>query len=287
MKKLIIALISITLFSCNRVPAQSHDFKEHISKTFSLQNIGGSLAVYNISGSIKVTGYSGDKILIEIDKTISADNNQAIEAGKKEFRLEFEQIGDSITIYIAEPYDSRPRKNTGNHWHEDRKIEYSTNLNFIVKVPYNTNLHVSTVNDGDIKIEDVAGKLRVNNINGGINISNAKGTTDAHTINGNLTINYSANPPEPSSFYTLNGELNVTFPSDLSADLQFKSMNGEFFTDFPNTEILPATVIKTNTTKNTGTVYKLNKNTSLRVGNGGKIFKFETLNGNIYIKKQS
>ena len=36
-----------------------------------------------------------------------------------------------------------------------------------------------------------------------------------------------------------------------------------------------------------GTVYKLNKTTAIRIGSGGKLFEFETLNGNVYIKKQS
>ena len=66
----------------------------------------------------------------------------------------------------------------------------------------------------------------MNNVNGAITITNAKGKTDAHTINGNLTVNYLSNPPEASSYNTLNGKLTVTYQPDLSADLQFKSMNG-------------------------------------------------------------
>jgi hypothetical protein len=64
-------------------------------------------------------------------------------------------------------------------------------------------------------------------------------------------------------------------------------MNGEFFTDFPDAELLPpSTTIKQE--KNDGkTVYKINKTTSVRFGKGGKTFKLETLNGNVYIKKQS
>jgi hypothetical protein len=69
--------------------------------------------------------------------------------------------------------------------------------------------------------------------------------------------------------------------------MQFKSMNGTFYTDFPEVEALPATITKTEDKRNNGTVYKLNKNVQVRVGKGGKLFKFETLNGNIYIKKQS
>jgi hypothetical protein len=63
-------------------------------------------------------------------------------------------------------------------------------------------------------------------------------------------------------------------------------MNGQYYTDFPNAEILPARVTKTQSSEGGSTTYKLNKNSDVRIGAGGKTFKFETLNGNIYIKKQ-
>ena len=127
----------------------------------------------------------------------------------------------------------------------------------------------------------------MNNVNGGISIANAKGSTRAHTINGPVEINYLSNPPGESSYYTINGEIHITYPASFSADLQFKSMNGKFFTDFPNVEALPPQVTKNQETKGGATIYKLNKTTAIRIGSGGGTFKFETLNGNIYIKKQS
>lgn len=64
-------------------------------------------------------------------------------------------------------------------------------------------------------------------------------------------------------------------------------MNGAFYTDFPDVELLPPTVTKNQEKRGDGTIYKMNKDTKMRIGTGGKQFKFETLNGNIYIKKQS
>jgi hypothetical protein len=64
-------------------------------------------------------------------------------------------------------------------------------------------------------------------------------------------------------------------------------MHGDFYTDFHEVELLPATVTKVKEKKGEGIVYKLNTTTAVRFGKGGKIFKFETLNGNVYIKKQS
>jgi len=265
------------------------EFKEHISKQYTIQKTATSvLTIYNLDGFIKVEGYAGDKVIIEVDKTISAKNTDVLEQGKKEVKLGFEQIGDSVVAYMIEPWDTRPHDwRDGDNWHDHRRIEYRCNLGFTVKVPFNANLRVSTVNNGDVTVKDVTGTLHVGNVNGGITILNAKGTTHANTVNGDLTVNYLSNPTEASTFYTLNGKLTATFQPNLSADLQFKTMNGAFYTDFPDTQLLPPTVIKNHEKKGDGTVYKLNKDTELRIGSGGKKFKFETLNGNIYIKKQS
>ncbi|MDB5211555.1 MAG: hypothetical protein JWQ30_2382 [Sediminibacterium sp.] len=264
------------------------EFKEHISKQYTIQKVAGSvLAIYNLDGFIKVQGYAGDKVVIEVDKTIAAKNKEILEQGKSEVKLGFEQIGDSVVAYLLEPWDMRPHdwRDRGN-WNDHRRIEYNCSLEFTVKVPFNMNLRVSTINNGDVTVKDVAGTLDVGNVNGAIAIVNAKGTTNAHTINGDLTVNYTSNPPESSSFNTLNGRLTATFQPNLSADLQFKSMNGGFYTDF-DSQLLAPTLIKNEEKRGGGTLYRLKKDTQLRIGSGGKQFKFETLNGNIYIKKQS
>jgi hypothetical protein len=231
-----------------------------------------------------VEGYSGNKVVLDMDKTITADDDKNLEIGKKEFKLAFGQDNDSIIAYISSPNDSRPRR----HWqfNDDRNdVEYNYNVDFTVKVPAGMNLHISTINDGIITVNNVSGNLHVNNVNEQIEIKNARGTTYAHTVNGNVSVTYLNNPPEASSYYTINGDINVNYQSDLSADLQFKSMNGDFYTDFPTAQLLPAAISKEKEKKGEGFVYKLNTSTAVRFGKGGKTFKFETLNGNVYIKK--
>ena len=285
MNRLIIPCLAGLVLVCAQLPARAQTHKEHITKEFTAPaGSASTLAIYNINGFIKVEGYAGNKVVLEVDKVITAKDNQTLEAGKQEFKLQFEQRGDSIIAYIDEPFDSRPNR---NNRHDNRRIHYDFTLDFTIKVPYQTNLSVSTVNHGDITVSDVAGALRVRNVNGAIALTNAKGATDAHTINGNVDINYVASPPDQSTYYTLNGTIRVTYPANLSADLQFKTFQGEFFTDFPNMEVLPVQVVKNKESKNDRTIYKLNTNTSIRIGNGGKTLRFETFNGNIYIKKQA
>lgn len=284
MKKLLLPILMGLGLCLVQIEARAqHEAKQHISKQFTLGK--GVVAVYNVFGSVNVEGYSGDKVIMEIDQTISAKDDATLAEGKRDFKLAFDEKADTVMAYIAAPYDSRPHVRYGD-WEDHKHIEYKYELNFTIKVPFNMSLKVSTVNDGNISIKNVYGSLHIRNVNGGIEIENAKGATYAHTVNGPVTVNYLSVPPDESSYYTINGTVKVTYPASLAADLEFKSMNGQFYTDFDNVEVLPGKVTKTEGKGKSGTTYKLSKNSDVRVGAGGKLFKFETLNGNIYIKKQ-
>ncbi|TLV03043.1 DUF4097 family beta strand repeat-containing protein [Dyadobacter luticola] len=287
MKYFAIPLLAGAVLFCTQAPAQKLEFKEHISKTLNLSSAAASntLAIYNITGFIKVEGYNGDKVLLEIDKTISAETQEVLDQGKQEFEFSIDQKADSVIAYIAAPYDSRPNRGRRN-W-DGPKIHYNYKLNFTVKVPYSLNLHVSTVNGGDVTVNDVTGSLGVSNVNGAIKVVNAKGAARVRTVNGNVEVSYVTLPPGESDFKTLNGDILISYPSALSADCQFKTFNGGFYTDFNNIETLPAKVVKNVETHDDKTVYKLSADTMIRFGKGGPTYKFETFNGNIYLKKQS
>jgi len=286
MKKTIIPLLAGTLLCCLHSTAKAQEYKEHISKAFTLQKdaAASTLVIYNVSGFIKVEGYAGDKIVIEADETITADDVVNTEAGKKECKLGFDEKTDSLIAYIAAPYDSRPHR---NYYEGGRDIHYHFRVDYTVKVPYAMNLHIATVNNGFITVNNVTGNLHVNNVNAGIKLTGVKSTAYAHTVNGDITVEYASNPVEASSYYTVNGNIHVNYKPGLSADVQFKTMHGDLFTDFDDATVTPGTVTKKQDSNGSDKFYKLSKITSVRFGNGGKTFRFETLNGNVYIKKQS
>src|SRR5579872_4802021 len=110
MKKLFFPLLAgAGLICCSQMDAhaQQLEYKKHISREFSVpRTTGGVLALYNLNGSLNVEGYSGDKVLIEVDERLAADDSAGLEFGKKEFKLAFDTIADSIIVYIAEPFDT-------------------------------------------------------------------------------------------------------------------------------------------------------------------------------------
>jgi len=277
----------LVLLSNCQAQAQNHEATEKISKEFTINANAGRnvLALYNIDGAVTVQGYDGNKVVIEATKIIRADDQQTMELGKKEAQLGFLQRGDSIVAYTAAPYDSRPHNGRGNRNHKE--IDYHYTFNYVVKVPRQFNLHVSTVNNGKVTVQDVAGKIEAYNVNGAIALAGVRGTTKAHTVNGNVEASYVGSPDGASSYHTINGQIIVSYPKDVSADVHFKSMHGELFTDFPSAEALPAQVTQNKQGTGNGTRYKLNKDTAMRLGKGGKDFRFETLNGDVTIKQQT
>lgn len=260
--------------------------KEQFSRTFALPATAGhsTLALYNISGSVAVQGYAGNQILVEATKTIRADDAGDLATGQREAQPGFAQHGDSVVVYVAAPFDSHPGRNRRNEEHG--RVPYHYAFDWVVKVPYQLQLHVSTVNEGAVRVLDVTGALDVSNVNGGITLTNVRGTTRARTVNGSVDATYAVSPSSACSYHTVNGKIRVQYPVSLGATAYFKSMHGEFYTDFPKTQLLPPQVIKNQSNQGNGTVYRLSKETAVRIGAGGPDLHFETLNSSVTISQR-
>ncbi|PJJ60209.1 DUF4097 family beta strand repeat-containing protein [Hymenobacter chitinivorans] len=284
--QLSLTLLLASLSSCH-AQAQNREFREQVSREFTLTAEPGRsvLAVYNIDGPVRVQGTGGNKVVVEVTRTIRADNEADLELGKKEAVPGFLQRHDSIVAYMAGPYDSRPHENHGRHSNH-RDIDYHYTFEYVIKVPSQMTLNVSTINNGAVTVQDVSGPLRAHNINGPVTLTNVKGPTDAATINGNVEAAYTSSPTGSCRYSTINGDITVQYPPDVAADVRFKSMHGELLTDFPNVENLPVQVVQTKEGSTGGTKYKLSKGTAVRLGKGGNDFRFETLNGDVTIKRR-
>ncbi len=283
MKRILLILLIAGWGTCFAQKKAEFTATDHISKKFTLTAAAAksTLALYNTWGSVTVEGYNGNEVIIEVEQTIHANTAEDLQKAKKEFKAGFIQNADSVVVYTEAPQNNRPGYRNGyNQWQG-----YYVELNYTVKVPNNINLHTTNVNNGSISINNVYGLLNVKNVNGGISITNAKGATQAHTVNGSVNATYLAVPVDASSYHTINGKVEVTYPAAYAGDVQYKSFNGQFYTDFDNVQGVATQPEVTKNKGNGGTTYRINKNRRLRIGSGGKLTTFETLNGNIYLKK--
>src|ERR1041384_3065163 len=254
---------------------------ETIRKTFTLSAAHKILDVDNVFGSIDVAGGQGDQVQLVVNKTISAESKDRMEAAKKEVTLDITDQPDFLKLYVNGPF--RCRCENGNdgcsNWHGDRG--YRVKMDFQLQVPRNIEVKLKTVNSGHVSVQDVTGDFSVHNVNGRIDMKNIAGSGVAKTVNGPVTVSFRENPREKSDFATINGNVELYFARGLSGDFRFKTMNGSVYSDFEMTS-LPAQPVSTEKRGNKF-VFRSDRFTGGRVGSGGPEIKAENLNGDIRI----
>jgi hypothetical protein len=296
-------LIIIVYSSLLSIAATAQSFSEKISKEYSFEKRSedNMLMIANLNGSVNVVGYDGDKVILEINKTIHAKTDARLENGKQELQLGVIDLADTLIFYIKDGCSQFGNEKKRNKWNngvhydngwsyqwsdqdKDCREVYDYKMDFTIKVPASIHLIISTINDGNISVEKVNGIVKANNINGGIKLSNLSREANASTINGDVDIDYSQNPQaNECRFYSLNGDINAYFPKGLGAELSFDSFNGEFYTNMDKIAALPAKVVKSGNGE--GIRYKVSGN-HYQVGSGGVFLDFETFNGNVYLKEK-
>nr|WP_299383226.1 hypothetical protein [Allomuricauda sp.] len=286
MKQLSLWIFLLTTVGISWVHAQQKQSTEIIKKEISMENNEQhQLVVKNVFGNVSVEGYSGNLVLIEVEKKVYADDSEGLDLGKAELTLEVIQDSKRIVLHPQSPYMEFDGKHLKFNWCGDHQDPpYDHQMNFKIKVPNKLGIDVSTVNNGEISVSKTRGNaLSAGNINGGIRLNDVTGKTKIHCINGAVEVRYADNPTSDSEYYSLNGDINISYQKSLSANISFKSMNGELYTDFD----INKQFIKTSkeSSKRSGPKFKYEAKPIVQIGSGAVDFDFETLNGNVFIKK--
>jgi DUF4097 and DUF4098 domain-containing protein YvlB len=276
-----IALVALA-FAFASTAAWNTEAREPLHYAFSNDT---TLDVDNVNGTIQITGDSGNTIRVEGEKIIRAKSQQEIDRAKKEVTLDVNEKDRVAQLYVNGPF-RHGRDSDGDHGfhvHYDGN-GYEVTYNFNIHVPRDTELRLRNVN-GEIKTEQTGGKFDISGVNGPVNMTAAAGSGSVHAVNGRLMVSFRENPKAPVDFKTVNGAIEAAFPPSLSADLSLKTLNGAVYTDFDSTAL--AQPAGTAERKNGKFVYRQDRHTSVRIGSGGPELKFETVNGEIRIKKES
>jgi hypothetical protein len=279
-------LLILSCFPAFTINAQSWNVekKEEIRQTLKFSGSTGSkqVEVDNVNGSITVTGYDGQEVQLAANKIIQARSQEKIQEAEEKVRLEITEQNNEIKLYVDGPF--RCRDGSVNY-RGDRYYGYSVYFDFELKVPRGASVNLKTINDGDIKVENISGDYEIENINGGITMLEVSGSGRAYALNDDVKILFAKNPSGDSYFGSLNGEVEVSFRPELSADMRFKTFNGEVFTDFPVTYLANATPSRER--RKGKFVYKQDRSFKVRVGNGGPELEFDAFNGDIRVIKRS
>lgn len=260
--------------------------KETIRETFDLGAGARSIDVDNVTGSIEIVGTDGNQVTLVVQRTNRAETQRLLEEARKEVTLEIKQEGGSLKLIMDGPFRCRCSDGDRQRWNVNFRGDagYSVKMDFQLQVPRNIDFRLATVNDGEIKVSDLRGHYSVQNVNGGIDMNSVGGSGRAHTVNGGVKVVFRENPDQNSSFKSINGDIELFFARGLSADFRFKTFNGSVYSDFPVTSLplRPMTAAQDGRKR----VFRTDRYTGGRVGNGGIEISTENLNGDIRIREK-
>lgn len=281
-------LIAILLFSSPIIAIGQKD-TETIKKNFLLSSDAKEMwfCICNISGDVEVEAYDGNTIELTLEKQVSSRVQSDITKGMKELQIDVSEGNDFVKVQMTAPYITNRSKDDeldcSSQWERNSGREYRFRYDYKVKVPRHINVKISTVNNGDLFIKGVEGEIYANNVNGDVELVGVKENTKAHTVNGTIEVQYAAMPSEFGEFQTINGNIEIYTPANAAAVYSFDTGNGEVFSDFDFSKKLAPKVV-TNA-KRGGTKYKISNSNSYQIGKGGPTLDFETLNGDVLIRK--
>ena len=255
--------------------------QETIQNMLTLSGAPMRLVVDNVDGYVHVTGGSGSQVQVKARKVIRAETESDLRDAKSEVNLNMTEKPGTVSVYYDAPWRCNGE---GRGCHDQQRRFYTVSYDIDIQAPRDARLVVSTINNGDIRIDGIAGNFDISNINGGIAMLGAAGSGDVHTINGPISVHFAKNPSGPTSFKSINGQLDAYFQAGLSADLLFKTFNGQIYSDF---EVSPGAARVAETEQHDGRfVYHSDRAKSARVGRGGPELTFDAFNGNIRLHRE-
>lgn len=256
-----------------------------LTRTLSFAAGGGrTLDVRNINGFIHVDATGDSTVQMSIRKVIGAETRDDLAEARRDVRLDFRDGEPRVEAIVTDRRGhvcGEPWRDDGQRWDRAR---YDVRFDFTIRMPRDAALRLCTINGGDVIVSGTRGDFDVSNVNGLIEMREVAGSGRAHTVNGPVTVTFTANPKQTTSFKTVNGNVDVSFRDGLAADFAMKTFNGGLFTDF-DARPLAGKAEAAGERRNGRFVYRANEFTRVRVGNGGPEITFETLNGNVRARR--
>ncbi len=235
-----------------------------------------TLEIENIWGDVNVRPGKTGEIVVSIQERRSAPDQQRFERSLQTLRLGTEADDNGVALYVG---------NRDRDWHgHDNCRGCRVDYRFDVVVPANTQLDVSTVNDGHIDIAGIAGNVSAANVNGPIAVTGLRNCAVMNSVNGEVSLDFAAAPVENCKIDTINGDITLNLPDDSGFDVAMDLFNGRMLTQLPVDALaLPATVEHIETDGRHQ--YRIAQPAGVRIGAGGPKFTISSMNGDIRIQK--
>lgn len=233
--------------------------------------------VRNVWGEIKVRPHDGDSVIVRVSERRLAADEEQLARLDRHIWLETEHDPSGLSLVVGND-DERSR------WRSDcRRCEL--HLQFDIQVPRDARVDVGTVMDGAVRIQGLAGPVAAHNVNGDVRVEGVHHCGDFDTVNGELSVDFDRQPSGECRFETVNGDMTVRLPDGGGARVLLDLFNGNIRSDFEVEGIATEATIESQES-GAGTRYRISQAMGLKVGRGGAEFHFESINGDVLIRRR-
>jgi len=261
-----IALLFSLLATASVAPAQTEP--QLINVPLSRPGEPVSLEISIVSAHIEVIGEDRQDAQFEVS-VIEGSRKIITPSGTKNL---------SIGAYSVDIEERDNRISLDTDWR-------ANSVRVVARIPRQADLKLETVNDGEIRVENISGSLNLQNTNGPITATGISGSVIAESVNDTISVNFDqVEGSGAMSFVSVNGDLILGLPEGTGAELHIDSAEGEITSDF-EVDVVPSKPVVTRDQKRGGVEVKVESVIVAKLGGGGTVFKLKTLNGDIDIRK--
>ncbi len=276
MNRMILTASWLLLLANTAIAAERVEQSKTWTETFPVTTGSPTLNIENIWGDVRVRPGRDGEIVVTIKELRSAPDQKRFDRSLETLKLNTESDDSGVAFYVG---------TADRNWHgRNRCRACRLDYQFDVVVPVNTQLDVSTVNDGRIDVADVAGSVSAANVNGPISVSGMHVCEELNSVNGEVDLGFATPPGDNCTIETINGDITLVLPENSGFDVAMDLFNGRMLTQLPVDSLaLPATV--EHTESNGRHQYKIAQLAGVRIGAGGPLFTISSMNGDIRIQK--
>lgn len=281
MKKTLFTISLLAFCLLTAMAQQSQSISEQLK--LSQNSSEYKIKIMNLHGKVEVQGHAGTSVELQAQKTVEAGRRGNAGRLAQEWSLAFRQEGNTILVYADGP-GVEVKQNSSGNWNYNVKNdgkEGTVKFDIVLRVPDKVMVNASTINGGDVLLQNLRSDASGSNVNGSVRLTNISGNVSATTVNGDVEVQSKTAPETDTQFTTVNGAVRLTYPPQLAANIHYTSVSGDFYTDFNVT----ASPLKEENKKKGSTYYKIGGKSALQVGGGGPRIKITTVNGDMYLKK--
>jgi len=174
---------------------------------------GGRLEIVNTNGLIHASPSAGTKVEVRATRDARAGNDEAARSLLQQTEMREDVSPDRVAIEAR--VEQGRREGFGGP---------QLTIRYEVQIPPGLTVMLKTQN-GEVRMENLQGRLMASSTNGGVTGSGLSGSVDASTVNGGIQMDLTAVTGD-TRLVTVNGGIRLTLAKDVSAEFEAGAVNG-------------------------------------------------------------